>query len=71
MAKRYLGLGIIGVVVVAVVFMFSLNVMAAGGDSIIFKTDKSTRTIVKEVLVNQRQTHALLREIKALLREKK
>lgn len=53
--------------------MFSLNVMAAGqaGSEIPFVTDKSDRTMLKEILVNQGKTQALLKDIKALLQEAK
>ena len=71
MGKKYLGYGIIGFIVAMLVFMFSLNVMAAHEGAIPFQTDKSDRTILKEILINQGKTHALLGEIKVLLQAAK
>ncbi len=62
-----------GCVSLIFILMFSLNVMAAGqaGGEIPFATDKSDRTMLKEILVNQGKTQALLKDIKALLQEAK
>lgn len=59
------------------VLLFSLNVMAQYGgskeveSSMPFATDKTDRTMLKEILVNQGKTLALLSEIKSMLQEKK
>ncbi|MCK5179115.1 MAG: hypothetical protein KAR32_06245 [Candidatus Omnitrophica bacterium] len=74
MQKKHLGYIIAGCVSLIFILMLSLNVMAANdsqGGQVPFITDKSDRTILKEVLVNQRKTHALLKDIKALLQEAK
>jgi hypothetical protein len=70
MQKKYLGYVIVGGISLALILMLSLNVMAAG-NQVPFTTDKSDRTILKEILVNQGRTQAMLKEIKVLLQEKK
>lgn len=74
MQQKYLGYVITGCIALVLVLVLNLNGMAAFTDDsagIPFETDKSDRTIIKEILVNQQKTHALLKEIKALLQEKK
>ena len=67
MKKKYLYPSIIGSVLVAVIFIYSVNVMAYGEDKKAERTYQSDRTLIKEVIANQRKTHALLNEIKASL----
>jgi len=65
MKKKYLYPSIIGSVLVAIIFIYSINVMAyEKGTQKVYQTD---RTMIKEVIANQKTTHALLNEIKASL----
>lgn len=67
MKKKYLYPSIIGFVLVAVIFVYSINVMAYGEDKKAERIYRTDRTLIKEVIANQRKTHALLNEIKASL----
>ncbi|MCK5014703.1 MAG: hypothetical protein KAS66_12885 [Candidatus Omnitrophica bacterium] len=71
MQRKHLGYIMAGCISLIFILVLNLNVMAQGGSQIPFSTDKSDRTILKEVLVNQGKTHALLKEIKVLLQEAK
>ena len=80
MQQKHLNYIIAGCVSLIVVLVLSLNVMAAYDSNtdesktagqLPFETDKSDRTMLKEIIVNQGKTHALLKEIKTLLQEKK
>ena len=71
MARKYSSYIIGGVASIILILMLSLNVMAANDGAIPFSTDKSDRTILKEILTNQRKTHALLGEVKVLLQKAK
>ncbi len=69
MAKKYFNPLVIGAVLMGMVFLYSINVMAYGEgkkEERIYHTD---RTLIKEVIANQKQTHALLSEIKGLLKD--
>ncbi len=66
MKKRYLYPSIIGSALVAIILIYSVNVMAYEKGT--QKEYQSDRTLLKEVIANQRKTHALLSEIKASLR---
>jgi len=66
MKKKYLYPSIIGSVLVAVMFIYSINVMAYEKGT--QKEYQSDRTLLKTVIANQQKTHALLSEIKASLR---
>ena len=70
MQKKYLGYLTAGSIALVFVLMLGFNVMTAHGEAP-FATDKSDRTIIKDILVNQQKTHALLREIKAQLQNLK
>jgi len=72
MQRRNLTYLVVGCI--SLILIFSLNVMAAYDDKDVqmpFKTDMTDRTMLKEILVNQGKTHALLNEIKALIKELK
>lgn len=71
MRKRYSNYLVSGIVSVILILVFGLNVMAAHDGKIPYTTDKSDRTILKNIITNQETTHALLNEIKALLQEEK
>ena len=77
MQRKHLGYIIVGCISLIFILMLSLNVMAAydsrgkDGVEIPFKTDMSDRTLLKEIRVNQNKTHALLKDIKVLLKEAK
>ena len=60
MNKRYLYPSIIGSVLVAVIFIYSFNVMAYEKGT--QKEYQSDRTLLKQVIANQNKTHALLNE---------
>ena len=66
MKKKYLYPSIIGSVLVAVIFIYSINVMAYEQGT--QKEYQSDRTLLKEIIANQKKTHALLSEIKGSLR---
>lgn len=66
MKKKYLYPSIIGSALAVVILIFSVNVMAYEKGT--QKEYQSDRTLLKEVISNQRKTHALLNEIKASLR---
>lgn len=68
MEKKYLVPSIIGISLVAMVLIYSVNVMAYGEDKKEQRIYQTDRTLIKEVIANQRKTHALLSEIKASLR---
>jgi hypothetical protein len=70
MSKKIWGYMIAGCMSLAVIIMLGLNVMAADS-TMPFATDKTDRTLLKEILVNQDKTLALLQEIKALVQAKK
>lgn len=63
MKKKYLYPSVIGAVLTAVIFIYSINVMAYEKGT--QKEYQSDRTLLKEIISNQRKTHALLNEIKA------
>ena len=73
MQRKHVSYMIAGCMLFVFILMMSLNVMAAydGGSQIPFSTDKSDRTILKEIIVNQQKTHAILKDIKTLLQEAK
>ena len=75
MQKKHLGYIIVASVSLMFVLMLSFNGIAAydsnKNSEIPFNTDMTDRTMLKEILVNQGKTHALLKEIKTLLQEKK
>jgi len=66
MKKKYFYPSIIGSVLVAVMLIYSINVMAYEKGT--QKEYKSDRSLIKEVIANQKKTHALLNEIKGSLR---
>lgn len=66
MKKKYLYPSVIGSALAAVILIYSVNVMAYEKGT--QKEYQSDRTLLKEVIANQRKTHALLSEIKASLR---
>ena len=67
MKKKYLYPSVIGAVLTAVIFIYSINVMAYGENDTQQKIFKTDRTLIKDVIANQKKTHALLNEIKASL----
>ena len=69
MAKKYFNPLVIGAVLVSIVFLYSINVMALGEEKKEERTYQTDRTLIKEVIANQKQTHALLSEIKGLLKD--
>lgn len=77
MQRKYFGFIVAGFLALIIVMMLSVNTMAAyqnqGGDSVEmpFKTDMTDRTMLKEILVNQKKTLGLLQEIKASIKGKK
>ena len=57
-----------GIVALLFFSLFAVNVAAGrGGSQIPFSTDKSDRTLIKEIRVEQKEILGLLREIKRLL----
>jgi len=67
MAKKNFNPVIIGVMFISMVLISAWNVKAyeeTKKEERIYKTD---RTLIKEVIANQKKTHALLNEIKAAL----
>jgi len=66
MKKKYLYPSVIGFVLVAGMLIYSVNVMAYEKGT--QKEFQSDRTLLKEVISNQRKTHALLTDIKSLLK---
>ena len=71
MQRKTLAFLVAGFVSLVLIFVLSLNVMAAYDSQVdsqaAIQTDKSDRTLLKEIIINQRKTHALLREMKASL----
>ena len=70
MTKKYFGRLAVGFLFITMILAVSLNLMAyqeGETQAPVFATDKSERTLIKEVLVNQGEMLALLREIKAML----
>jgi len=63
MKKQYLYPSIIGSALAAIILIYSVNVMAYEKGT--QKEYQSDRTLIKEVIANQKKTHALLKEIKA------
>lgn len=66
MNRKYLNYSVVGVAAIMLVLAVGTNVKAQEKT---FNTDKTDRTIIKEILVKQRETHALLKEIKAALKD--
>lgn len=66
MKTKYLYPSIIGSALAVVILIFSVNVMAYEKGT--QKEYQSDRTLLKEVVSNQKKTHALLNEIQASLR---
>ena len=69
MTRKYSSYIMGGVMSMILILILSLNVMAAHDGKIPYTTDKSDRTMLKEILMNQRKTHILLGEVKGLLQE--
>lgn len=69
MAKKYFNPLVIGTVFIGLVFLYSVNVMALGEEKKEERIYQTDRTLIKEVIANQKQTHALLNEIKGLLKD--
>ena len=69
MIRKYWGYMVVGCMSLAVVLMLGLNVMAQNDDSMPFKTDKTDRTLLKDIIVNQEKTLQLLQEIKMMVAE--
>ena len=65
MLKKNLTILVVGCVALVMMFSVSLNVMAAYDNQSTMTTDKSDRTLLKEILINQNKTNALLQDIKA------
>ena len=67
MTKKQFSWPVVWIAFVAVILMYGANVMAYGTGEKTEKIYKTDRTLVKEVLANQKTTHALLRDIKGQL----
>lgn len=73
MRNRYFGRSVVGFLFVTMILALSLNLMAyqrSEAEAPVFATDKSERTLIKEILVNQGEMLSLLREIKTMLEAK-
>jgi len=71
MPKVSFNLSIIGAVFLGMALAYSLNIMSFRNASAEEREFKSDRTLIKEIIANQKQTHALLREIKSSLSKAK
>jgi len=71
MRKKYLYPTVIGSIFAAVILSYSVNVMAVSDNYTVEREFATDRTMIKEILANQKLTLALLNEIKASLQTKR
>jgi len=73
MVKKYFNWPVISAVLVTIVVMGGFNTLAytQGNTEGSFSTDKTDRTLIKEIYSNQMQEIALLNEIKSMLQASK